>query len=71
MGTVKRIIREKELLKIKNITAKNFTFCFYFCFFTKGVLKEISLRKYNKKTWREIIRETMRKLEVETKRSNI
>lgn len=52
MGTVKRIIREKELLKIKNITAKNFTFCFYFCFFTKGVLKEISLRKYNKKTWR-------------------
>lgn len=59
MGTVKRIIREKELLKIKNITAKNFTFCFYFCFFTKGVLKEISLRKYNKKT-----------LEINHKRNN-
>lgn len=50
MGTIKRIIREKKLLKIKNITAKHFMF--FVVFFTKGELKEISLRKYNKKTWR-------------------
>lgn len=48
METIKRIIREKKPLKIKNITARNFMG--FLKIKDKGELKGISLRKYNEKT---------------------